>query len=122
MKVTRVSNHLDSCADELTYNSSEDILLKNTRLVIPTTLQEGATQLAHVGHQGIEKTKSLLQEKIWYPNMDKRVKEIVDKCIACQSVGNGNNCEPMEITPTEDKPWANTQNWTVLISGDRHLL
>ena len=93
------------CADELIYNSSEDILLKNTRLVIPTTLQERATQLAHVGHQGIEKTKSLLREKIWYPNMDKRVKEIVDKCIACQSVGNGNNREPMEITPTEDKPW-----------------
>ena len=44
------------CADELTNNSSDDILLKNTRLVIPTTLQERATQLAHVGHQGIEKT------------------------------------------------------------------
>ena len=71
------------CADELTYNSSEDILLKKTRLVIPTTLQERATQLAHVGHQGIEKTKSLLREKIWYPNMDKRVREMVDKCIVC---------------------------------------
>ena len=94
------------CADELTYNSSEDILLKNTRLVIPTSLQERATQLAHVGHQGIEKTKSLLREKIWYPNIDKRVREIVDKCIACQSVGNSNNREPMEITPTEDKPWS----------------
>ena len=33
------------CADDLTYNFSGDILLKNTRLVIPTTLQERATQL-----------------------------------------------------------------------------
>ena len=76
------------CADELTYNVSEDILLKNTRLVIPTALQERATQLGHVSHQDIEKTKSLLREKIWYPNMDKRVKEMVDKCIAGQSAGN----------------------------------
>ena len=62
--------------------------------------------------------------------MDKRVREIVDKCIACQSVGNGNNHELMEITPTDDKPWtsiaiellwANTENWTVPISGDKHL-
>ncbi|CAB4017942.1 Hypothetical predicted protein [Paramuricea clavata] len=37
--------------------------------------------------------------------MDKRVKEMVDKCIPCQSVGHGNNPEPMKITPTEDKPW-----------------
>ena len=82
--------------------------MKNTRLAIPTTLQERGTQLAHVGHQGIEKTKSLLREKIWYPNVDKRVREMVDKCIACQTVGNGNNWEPMEMTPTlatEDKPW-----------------
>ena len=50
----------------------------NTTLVISTTLQERATQLAHVGHQGIEKTKSLLREKIWYPNVDKRVREMVD--------------------------------------------
>ncbi|CAB4046248.1 Hypothetical predicted protein, partial [Paramuricea clavata] len=64
------------CADELTYNASAGILSKNTRLVIPTTLQERATKLGHIGHQGIEKTKSLLREKIWYPNMDKRVKEM----------------------------------------------
>ena len=93
------------CADELTYNASAGILRKNTRLVIPTTLQERATKLGHIGHQGIEKTKSLLREKIWYPNMDKRVKEMVDKYIPCQSVGHGNNPEPMKITPTEDKPW-----------------
>ena len=93
------------CADELTYNASAGILRKNTRLVIPTTLQERATKLGHIGHQGIENTKSLLREKIWYPNMDKRVKEMVDKYIPCQSVGHGNNPEPMKITPTEDKPW-----------------
>ena len=28
---------------------------------------------------------------------------MVQKCIACQAVGN--NLEPMEITPTEDQPW-----------------
>ena len=37
--------------------------------------------------------------------MDKRVKEMVDKCIACQSAGNSNNPEPMQITPTKHKPW-----------------
>ncbi|CAB3986493.1 Transposon Ty3-I Gag-Pol poly [Paramuricea clavata] len=93
------------CADEVTYNASAGILLKNTRLVIPTTLQERATKLGHIGHQGIEKTKSLLREKIWYPNMDKQVKEMVDKCIPCQAVGHGDNPGPMKIRPTEDKPW-----------------
>ena len=73
--------------------------------MIPAKLQQKATQLGHVGHQGIKKTKSLLRKKIWYPNKDKRVQEMIDKCIACQTVGHGNPLQPMEITPTADTPW-----------------
>ena len=49
------------CANELTLNKSQNIILKGTRIVIPKSLQETATKLAYVGHQGIEKTKSLLR-------------------------------------------------------------
>ena len=93
------------CVDELTLNKSEDILLKGTRLVIPAELQERATALGHLGHQGLEKTKSLLREKIWYPNMDKRVHEMIDKCVACQAVGPSSAPQPMELTPTSDTTW-----------------
>jgi len=47
--------------------------MKDSRIIIPESLQETATRLAHISHQGIEKTKSLLREKIWYPNMNQKV-------------------------------------------------
>ena len=94
------------CANELTINKSQNIILKGTRIVIPKALQDTATKLAHVGHQGIEKTKSLLREKIWYPNIDAKVQEIVEKCVPCQAVGQKSPPEPMEITPTPDTPWS----------------
>ena len=94
------------CKDELSTNETRDIVLRGTRLVIPSKLQEHATQLGHVGHQGVEKTKSLLREKIWYPNMSKRVEEIIQRCIACQTVGQPNPPEPMGSVPTETKPWS----------------
>ena len=53
----------------------------------------------------MEKTKALLREKIWYPKMDEKVKELIEKCIACQAVGQGNPPEPLKITPTVDTPW-----------------
>ena len=84
----------------LLYNN----ILKGTRIVIPKALQDTATKLAHFGHQGIEKTKSLLREKIWYPNIDAKVQEIVEKCVPCQAVGKKSPPEPMEITPTPDTP------------------
>ena len=94
------------CANELTINKSQNIILKGTRIVIPKALQDTATKLAHVGHQGIEKTKSLLREKIWYPNIHAKVQEIVEKCVPCQAVGQTSPPEPMEITPTPDTPWS----------------
>ena len=37
--------------------------------------------------------------------MDKRVQEMVEKCVACQAVGHGDPPQPIEITPTADTPW-----------------
>ena len=69
-------------------------LLKGSRTVIPKALQDRATQLGHVGHQGIEKTKALLREKIWYPG---KVKTLIENCVACQAVGASN--PPESIAP-----------------------
>ena len=74
------------CAKELTLNKSENIILKGTGIVISKSLQETAMKLAHVGHQGIEKTKSLLLEKGWCPSIDATVRKIVEKCVPCQAL------------------------------------
>ena len=59
----------------------DGIVLRGTRIIIPTELQSKAVDLAHVGHQGIVKTKRLLREKIWFPAIDslaeRRVREAV---------------------------------------------
>ena len=59
----------------------------------------------NVGHQGIEKTKASLRDKIWYPGMDGKVKTLVENCVAYQAVGPSNPPEPMRITPTATEPW-----------------
>ena len=48
----------------------DNVVLRGTRLVLPRNLQHRAVNLAHEGHQGIVKTKSLLREKVWFPGID----------------------------------------------------
>jgi hypothetical protein len=48
-------------AEELTATKAGVLLLEGSRIVIPKALQDCATQLGHVGHQGMEKTKALLR-------------------------------------------------------------
>jgi hypothetical protein len=55
--------------DELSVTNN-GILLRDTRMVIPASLQDRAINLAHEGHQGVAKTKRLLRERVWFPNID----------------------------------------------------
>ena len=93
------------CSEEITVKKTKDILMKGTRIIIAEALQDRATRLAHIGHQGIEKTKNLLREKVWYPCMSQMVKELTEKCSSCQVVGASKPVEPMQIRPAENIPW-----------------
>ena len=65
-------NHLSRICSELTVAETEHghVLLRAHRIVIPQGLTDRIVGIAHEGHQGIAKTKSLLREKVWWPGID----------------------------------------------------
>ena len=50
--------------------ADDGIILRGSRIFLPQNLRRKAVKLAHEAHQGVEKTKALLREKVWFPNMD----------------------------------------------------
>ena len=71
----------------MTVNIQYDIILKDNRIVLPTIFHHTAIKLAHVGHQGVQKTKVLMRSKVFFIDMDKAIEDEVNNCIACQSTG-----------------------------------
>ena len=51
--------------------------------------------------------KSLINEKVWFPRIDKMVKDKVDNCLACQAVtpSKSSRIEPLQMTPLPSGPW-----------------
>ena len=74
------------------------ILLHETKLVIPRSLQRKVIQIAHEGHQGIVRNKQLLQEKVYFPNIDKLVEETCQSCIPCLAATEKNVPEPLKMS------------------------
>jgi hypothetical protein len=68
--------------DELTV-TSQRLVLRGTRIVMPQSLQQRAIDIAHEKHLGLSKTKASMREKIWFPNIDQQVKKTLDGCILC---------------------------------------
>ena len=51
------------------------LVLRGTKLFIPSTLRDKVVTLAHKGHQGIVRTKQLLRSTLWFPGMDRMVEK-----------------------------------------------
>ena len=90
---------------ELSVNHAEGIILRQRRIVIPQVLQSRAIQLAHEGHQGLTKTKSLVREKIWFPGIDKLVEDQIKSCLPCQAVCLTPQREPLQMSELPKSAW-----------------
>nr|XP_002730526.1 PREDICTED: uncharacterized protein K02A2.6-like [Saccoglossus kowalevskii] len=91
--------------DEL--STANGVVLRGNRIVVPKKLQQKAICLAHVGHQGVVKTKKLLRETLWFPGIDKMVEETVTRCIPCQASTHGPkpSIEPLKMSTLPNGPW-----------------
>lgn len=93
-----------SISDEL--STTNDILLRGNRIVLPKSLQTKAVLLAHEDHAGITRTKQRLRSKLWWPKMDAFVEEHINKCHACQVTGNPSRPEPVQPTELPNERWS----------------
>lgn len=92
------------CKNELTVVQLEngEVLLHDTKLVIPVTLQAKVIAIAHEGHQGIVKTKQLLREKVYFPGIDRLVEETCKSCIPFLASVNKTIPEPLKMSKMPD--------------------
>ncbi|CAC5416418.1 unnamed protein product [Mytilus coruscus] len=90
-----------SIQDELVVHE-DNILLRDNRIVMPTSLRDRAVNLAHEGHQGLTKTKAFIRSKVWFPGINDRVDSLIKDCIACQSVTRSKLMEPLKCQKCQE--------------------
>ena len=86
-------------------STTDGVILRGTRIVIPSSLQQRAIDIAHETHLGIEKTKSLTREKLWFPQVDNQIRDATEHCITCQAAGHVNPPESLHMTEMPELPW-----------------
>jgi hypothetical protein len=79
--IKRKSSMFDHVFHELSV-TNENMVMRQHLIVIPSSLQSKIVDIAHVGHQGITKTKELLRTKVSFPRLDKLVEQKIDSCQA----------------------------------------
>ena len=61
----------------------DGILLKGTRIIIPVSMRCEMLQRLHDGHMGIEKTKQMARDTIYWPGMNSDIDNLTANCATC---------------------------------------
>ena len=85
--------------------TSEGIILRGNQIVKPSSLQQYIMALAHIGHQGIVKTKALLRSKVWFAGITNKIEHMIHQCHECQLNQGKPQFEPLQPSPFPIGPW-----------------
>ena len=77
------------------------IIMKGTRIVIPSSLRKEIKKCLHTGHLGIERTKSNARSALFWPNMNEELTDMIKNCDSCQKF---RKCQMKESLIQHDIP------------------
>lgn len=82
-----------------------EVVLMDSRVVIPTELQAKVLEFLHCSHPGIQAMKAWARQTVWWPGMESEIERCVAQCPTCQ-----------RIRPSQKpclKPWPEPkENWS----------
>ena len=108
--------------NELTVGVNPQVVLRRTRVAVPSKLQQRVVNLAHEGHQGVVKTKALLREKVWFPGIEQMVEKKVQSCCACLISTPESKREPLLMSPLPKAPWSEVSMDFAELPNSEYLL
>ena len=85
---------------------ADGLVFRLNQIIIPGKLRRTVIKAAHsLGHLGMTKTKQILRQKYWFPEMNKMVEQLVGQCYECQVTTREHRQEPLKMTEIPEKPW-----------------
>ena len=91
--------------ESITVNDEQNIVLKDSRIVLPKIYHNVAIKPSHQGHQGLCRTKALLRSKVFFWGMDKKIEHEIANCVACQAITKPKPPSPLKPSVLPHKVW-----------------
>ena len=82
----------------------QNVLLKDTRIVIPSSMRLEVLDKIHDAHMGINKCHERAKQAVWWPGLSKQIQDMVENCQTCLK-HKVNRPEPLCPIPFPERPW-----------------
>jgi transposase InsO family protein len=82
------------------------VIFKGKRVLIPDTMRDDILSQLHAAHQGIEKTRLLARDTVYWPKIDEHIENAIRQCSECRKYQPTNRREPLIPSEVPSKPWS----------------
>jgi hypothetical protein len=91
-----------SFRNELSF--TDGVILRGDRIVIPHALRKSMLDKLHSSYLGITGTRRRAAECLFWPNMNKDIKDFISQCETCRSMEVANAKMPLASHDIPDRP------------------
>ena len=81
-----------------------DLILKSSRILIPSSLRLEVLDKIHQGHQGIVKCRARAKQSVWWPGLSREIQDMIQGCRVCLE-HKVNPSEPLIPSIFPERPW-----------------
>ena len=85
-------------------NVQDGMLLRGSRIVIPTPIRQEMLNCIHSGHQGIAKCRERARRSMWWPGLSTQLDTLVKNCPECCKTQQ-QRLEPLMHSELPQLPW-----------------
>ncbi|XP_011406246.1 PREDICTED: uncharacterized protein K02A2.6-like [Amphimedon queenslandica] len=80
------------------------LLMRNSRIIIPSKLRQQVLNQIHTGHQGLTKCRERARLSVWWPCLSQDIQRLIERCHSCR-VSQEQRAEPLISSPFPELPW-----------------
>lgn len=99
----------------------DGLLLRGSRLVIPTVMRNSVLEVIHKGNQGVSRCRERAREAVWWPGLSSQLNELVRNCKTCTKE-RANPVEPLMAGELPQRPWQKVGSDLFSLNHDIYLL
>ena len=100
----------------------EGLLLKDQRIIVPSALRSEMKSILHQGHLGIENCKKRARQALFWPLVNKELKDMISKCPTCLTYRNRQPSETPIKPEIPNYPWTKCAADLFCLQGHYYLL
>ena len=95
---------------------------KGKQVIIPDAVRSYILHQPHAAHLGIKKTRLLMRESVYWPNIYTDIETMVKCCAVCQESQTEHRQQHILAHDVPSTPWTKVASDMFQIKGDNYLL